>query len=58
MQLFGGSFNFPTETPLSNFDTVLNALLTVFQVGRPGTDVMIFAEKFSEKLGVFEKMQG
>ena len=32
MQLFGGSFNFPTETPTSNFDTVLNALLTVFQV--------------------------
>ena len=32
MQLFGGSFNFPEETPSSNFDTVINALLTVFQV--------------------------
>ena len=32
MQLFGGSYNFPTETPTSNFDTVINALLTVFQV--------------------------
>ena len=32
MQLFGGSFNFPDETPTSNFDTVINALLTVFQV--------------------------
>ena len=32
MQLFGGSFNFPEHTPTSNFDTVINALLTVFQV--------------------------
>ena len=32
MQLFGGSFNFEDETPASNFDTVINALLTVFQV--------------------------
>lgn len=32
MQLFGGSFNFPTETPTSNFDTIIYALLTVFQV--------------------------
>ena len=32
MQLFGGSYNFPDETPTSNFDTVINALLTVFQV--------------------------
>ena len=32
MQLFGGSFNFPNHTPTSNFDTVINALLTVFQV--------------------------
>lgn len=32
MQLFGGSFSFPDETPTSNFDTVINALLTVFQV--------------------------
>ncbi|CAB4055192.1 CACNA1B [Lepeophtheirus salmonis] len=32
MQLFGGSFNFPDETPTSNFNTIINALLTVFQV--------------------------
>merc|ERR1719189_256778 len=32
MQLFGGYFNFPHETPTSNFDTVVTALLTVFQV--------------------------
>ena len=32
MQLFGGTFNFPEETPTSNFDSVINALLTVFQV--------------------------
>ena len=32
MQLFGGSFNFEDETPTSNFDTVIKALLTVFQV--------------------------
>merc|ERR1712020_749729 len=32
MQLFGGSFSFPEETPTSNFDTIINALLTVFQV--------------------------
>ena len=38
MQLFGGSFNFPEETPSSNFDTVINALLTVFQVRTSHTD--------------------
>ena len=32
MQLFGGDFNFPDETPTSNFDTIVAALLTVFQV--------------------------
>ncbi|QQP56288.1 Uncharacterized protein FKW44_000902, partial [Caligus rogercresseyi] len=32
MQLFGGSFNFPDSTPTSNFNTIINALLTVFQV--------------------------
>ena len=32
MQLFGGSFNFEGNTPTSNFDTAINALLTVFQV--------------------------
>merc|ERR550519_3266531 len=32
MQLFGGSFNFPDAKPTSNFDTVITALLTVFQV--------------------------
>jgi len=32
MQLFGGSFNFHDGTPTSNFDTIINALLTVFQV--------------------------
>ncbi len=32
MQLFGGSFNFPDGTPSSNFNTIIAALLTVFQV--------------------------
>ena len=32
MQLFGGNFNFPEGRPTSNFDTITNALLTVFQV--------------------------
>jgi hypothetical protein len=32
MQLFGGTFNFETHTPTSNFDTAVNSLLTVFQV--------------------------
>jgi voltage-dependent calcium channel N type alpha-1B len=32
MQLFGGSFNFATHTPTSNFDTIITSLLTVFQV--------------------------
>ncbi len=32
MQLFGGSFNFPDGTPTSNFNTIVAALLTVFQV--------------------------
>ena len=34
MQLFGGEFNFEDETPSSNFDTIIRALLTVFQVRR------------------------
>ena len=32
MQLFGGQFSFPDGTPTSNFDTIIAALLTVFQV--------------------------
>ncbi|CAG0883528.1 unnamed protein product [Cyprideis torosa] len=32
MQLFGGSFNFPSGTPRVNFDTFPIALLTVFQI--------------------------
>ncbi|XP_059097525.1 voltage-dependent calcium channel type A subunit alpha-1-like [Tigriopus californicus] len=32
MQLFGGSFNFPEGTPTSNFNTIVAALLTVFQI--------------------------
>uniref|UniRef100_A0A0K2T8V8 Cacophony [Nasonia vitripennis] n=1 Tax=Lepeophtheirus salmonis TaxID=72036 RepID=A0A0K2T8V8_LEPSM len=32
MQIFGGSFNFSTGTPTSNFNTITSALLTVFQV--------------------------
>ena len=39
MQLFGGNFNFPEGRPTSNFDTITNALLTVFQVNisnKPG----------------------
>ena len=34
MQLFGGTFNFLDGTPTSNFDSVINALLTVFQARR------------------------
>ena len=36
MQLFGGTFNFQDGTPTSNFDSVINALLTVFQVRKTG----------------------
>merc|ERR1719244_1392950 len=32
MQFFGGQLNFPEGTPASNFDSIINALLTVFQV--------------------------
>ena len=32
MQFFGGQLNFPEGTPESNFDSIINALLTVFQV--------------------------
>ncbi|XP_011812776.1 PREDICTED: voltage-dependent N-type calcium channel subunit alpha-1B [Colobus angolensis palliatus] len=32
MQLFGGQFNFPDETPTTNFDTFPAAILTVFQI--------------------------
>ncbi|XP_075248147.1 voltage-dependent calcium channel type A subunit alpha-1-like isoform X4 [Convolutriloba macropyga] len=32
MQLFGGSFNFDSGTPASNFDTFPIALMTVFQI--------------------------
>ena len=32
MQFFGGQLNFPEGTPTSNFDSIINALLTVFQV--------------------------
>ena len=32
MQLFGGYFNFPEGTPLSNFNSITAAMLTVFQV--------------------------
>ena len=32
MQFFGGQLNFPAGTPTSNFDSIINALLTVFQV--------------------------
>ena len=32
MQFFGGQLNFPSGTPTSNFDSIINALLTVFQV--------------------------
>lgn len=32
MQLFGGAFNFTEGTPPTNFDTIVTALLTVFQV--------------------------
>ena len=31
-QFFGGQLNFPEGTPTSNFDSIINALLTVFQV--------------------------
>lgn len=34
MQLFGGKFNFDSQTPRSNFDTFWQSLLSVFQVGR------------------------
>ena len=34
MQFFGGQLNFPEGTPTSNFDSIINALLTVFQVNR------------------------
>ncbi|KAK8724874.1 hypothetical protein OTU49_010957 [Cherax quadricarinatus] len=42
MQLFGGSFNFPEETPLANFNTFSIALLTVFQIltGEDWNEVM------------------
>ncbi|VDO99043.1 unnamed protein product [Schistosoma curassoni] len=34
MQLFGGRFNFIAhEKPRANFDGILQAMLTVFQVG-------------------------
>ncbi|XP_014661450.1 PREDICTED: muscle calcium channel subunit alpha-1-like [Priapulus caudatus] len=32
MQLFGGKFNFADGTPRSNFDSFIQALLTVFQI--------------------------
>lgn len=34
MQLFGGRFNFESETPPTNFNTFPIALLTVFQVSK------------------------
>ena len=34
MQFFGGQLNFPEGTPTSNFDSIVNALLTVFQVSQ------------------------
>ena len=42
MQLFGGEFNFETGTPAANFNTVANALLTVFQIltGEDWNEVM------------------
>ena len=36
MQFFGGQLNFPEGTPTSNFDSIINALLTVFQVSQAG----------------------
>lgn len=42
MQLFGGEFNFETGTPPANFNTIANALLTVFQIltGEDWNEVM------------------
>ncbi|XP_059224077.1 voltage-dependent calcium channel type A subunit alpha-1 isoform X10 [Stomoxys calcitrans] len=42
MQLFGGQFNFSTETPETNFNTFPIALLTVFQIltGEDWNEVM------------------
>ncbi|XP_074596871.1 calcium voltage-gated channel subunit cacophony isoform X2 [Brevipalpus obovatus] len=42
MQLFGGNFNFPSETPPVNFNTFVIALLTVFQIltGEDWNEVM------------------
>lgn len=42
MQLFGGQFNFPDETPPTNFNTFPIALLTVFQIltGEDWNEVM------------------
>lgn len=42
MQLFGGEFNFETGTPAANFNTIANALLTVFQIltGEDWNEVM------------------
>merc|ERR550517_1104478 len=45
MQFFGGQLNFPEGTPTSNFDSIINALLTVFQVltGEDWNNVMYTA---------------
>ncbi|XP_053201741.1 voltage-dependent calcium channel type A subunit alpha-1-like isoform X3 [Panonychus citri] len=42
MQLFGGNFNFPEETPPVNFNSFVVALLTVFQIltGEDWNEVM------------------
>ncbi|XP_038649454.1 probable voltage-dependent R-type calcium channel subunit alpha-1E [Scyliorhinus canicula] len=42
MQLFGGRFNFPDETPSTNFDTFPAAIITVFQIltGEDWNEVM------------------
>lgn len=42
MQLFGGKFNFPDETPDAHFNTFSPALLTVFQIltGEDWNEVM------------------
>lgn len=42
MQLFGGEFNFENGTPAANFNTIANALLTVFQIltGEDWNEVM------------------
>ena len=48
-QFFGGQLNFPEGTPTSNFDSIINALLTVFQVPAKNFWEILFTGSASER---------